>query len=302
MNEHKISNLQLFSLTFFLGHFFFLFYGNKIILVSGNDTLFACILGFFINIIFFKLFLFFRKKYQKKKIPFQKTIWQFFGVLCCILCFFILRDSSIFVKLNFLEEGNLFQIALLLILISYIISKRNISQVASLSLICFFIFIFLFGTNILGMSNHLTIQYLKPPFTKEVFSLIKGAMLFSFYSLFPCFLLSFIPYHQVENKKSQNKYLYFALIISNLIVIIQYAMLCFGPSLMASSTYSYPYMLIIHKISSFLILDRISYLLSIYVLFDATILLGVLFTIIKMSFANKYNQVVRKVPFVKINH
>jgi len=79
-------------------------------------------------------------------------------------------------------------------------------------------------------------------------------------------------------------------------------MLCFGPSLVASATYSYPYMLIIHKISSFLILDRISYLLSIYVLLDSTILLGVLFTIIKMSFVNKYNQVVRKVPFVKINH
>ena len=298
MEHQKISTLQLFSLVFFLSHAFFLFWGNTIIKASGNDTLLACLLGTILNIFLIKILLWLRKK----NINSPKIGNYILLPLFLLLTFVLLQQMSHFIQSNFLEQGNLLQIGILLILIAIIISKRNIPQVASLAFLCLIIFCIGFVSNIIGMVPLINSDHLKPLLTNGIMPILRGALLFSFYTILPLLLLLSVPYHNVTPKEKQNKYIYFALIISNLITIIQYTMISFGPSILAASTYTYPYMLIIHKISSFVNLDRIGYFISLYVLLDSTILLGFMFTLIKMLWFDIHNHFEKSKRSVLPNH
>lgn len=284
MTNRNVGLLQLFSLTFFLSHFFFLFYGGNIIKISGSDTIFSCLLGTFLNIFLFSILLRIRK--HKKTKSKNKVLAIAIALIILVTIFLVANDTTYFVIHHYLENGNYFYIFLLLLICAYIISKRNMDSVASLALLLFFLFVPSFIYNMIGSINILDLSYLKPPFNSSFANVIKGALLFSFYTLLPLLLLLFIPYDQVDQKEKQHKYLHLGLIISNIVTIISFMMIGLGPSFVLASTYQYPYMVVINKISGFLVFNRLSYIFSLYLLFDATVLLGLLFSILKKEGEN----------------
>ena len=228
----KNNQLYIFSLVFFFTHCFFLLYGNNIIKVSGNDTLLACLIGTILDII---LFLFSKKFIYKKIKPSY--------LLIPIIIFFtiiLLKDTALFIKSNFLREGNLFYLILLLILTSLLISKRELNQIAHLAFISLLIFFFLFLIQVTGATHAIDTSYLDSNFTSS--NIIKGALLFSCYTYLP-FLL--------------------------------------GPSFLLSKYYDYPYMLVMNKISSFLIFNRFYAIFNIFLILDSTIVLVCLFSFLK---------------------
>ena len=167
-------------------------------------------------------------------------------------------------------------------------SLQSYKEISSLSLILIFIFIPLFIINIIGSSKSLDLTYLRVLFSTNNIDIIKGSISFFIYEIIPISLILFIPYNEIDNRKKQDRYLYLALIISLLVIIIDYLLLYFSSSINVLTSYNYPFMLTINSLSSTFILGRLSYLISFYLLFSSIITLSLIICIIKQLVLNKY--------------
>lgn len=268
MIKNKNNQLYIFSLAFFFTHFFFLLYGNNIIKISGNDTLLACLAGIILDIILFLL----SKKFIYKKI---KPSYLLIPILI-IFTIILLKDTALFIKSNFLREGNLFYLILLLILTSLLISKRELDQIAHLAFISLLIFFILFLIQVTGTTHSLDVSYLSSNFNSS--NIMKGAILFSCYTYLPFLLFSIFATDKTQ--KMRKAYL-LGFLFSLLVIIIKYLMIGLVPSFLLSKYYDYPYMLVMNKISSFLIFNRFYAIFNIFLILDSTIVLACLFSFLK---------------------
>lgn len=268
MIKNKNNQLYIFSLAFFFTHFFFLLYGNNIIKISGNDTLLACLVGIILDIILFLL----SKKFIYKK---RKPSYLLIPILI-IFTIILLKDTALFIKSNFLREGNLFYLILLLILTSLLISKRELDQIAHLAFISLLIFFILFLIQVTGSTHAIDTSYLDSNFTSS--NIIKGALLFSCYTYLPFLLFSIFATDKTQ--KMRKAYL-LGFLFSLLVIIIKYLMIGLVPSFLLSKYYDYPYMLVMNKISSFLIFNRFYAIFNIFLILDSTIVLACLFSFLK---------------------
>ena len=285
MINKKIGLLQMFSLTFFLTISNFILFFNNIIKISNSDTIISIIIGTIVGLLIFKLVLNIRKNFQVKK----KLIKLFFSLILIIYFFYLLINTTNFVKSTFLASGNFYSILILIMLMCLIVSNKSYKEVSSLSLILLFIFVPLFIFNTIGSSFSLDLTYLRPPFINSGFNILKGSILFIFYILVPLLLILFIPYKDVDQQKKQDKYLYLAFISGILVIIISYLILYFSSSINIIKSYTYPFMLVINALSSFLSFERLSYLISFYLLFALIITLSLIISIIKRLILDKNN-------------
>lgn len=268
MIKNKNNQLYIFSLAFFFTHFFFLLYGHNIIRISGNDTLIACLLGIIIDVFLFTI---------TKNIIYKKINPSYLLIpVIIIFTIILLKDTAIFINRNFLRECNIFYLIILLILTSLLISKRELDQIAHLAFISLIIFIILFVIQISGATHSLDIAYLSISFNST--SIIKGALLFSSYTYLPFLLFSI--FATDKTKKMRKAYL-LGFLFSLLIIILEYFLIALLPSLLLSKYYDYPYMLVMNKISSFLIFNRFYAIFNIFLILDQTIVLACLFSFLK---------------------
>lgn len=284
MTNKKIGLLQLASLTFFLGISSFPLSIEKIIKISKSDTIISIIIGSILVLISFKGILELRKKIKPKS-NYLKII---ISILLSLIFIYLLLETTNFIKTSYLSSGNFYSILILLLLMCLTTSLQSYKEISSLSLILIFIFVPLFIINIIGSSKSLDLTYLKVLFSTNNLDIIKGSVLFFIYEIIPISLLLFIPYNEIDGRKKQDRYLYLALIISLLIIIIDYLLLYFSSSINVLTSYSYPFMLTINSISSTFILGRLSYLISFYLLFSSIITLSLIICIIKQLVSNKY--------------
>ena len=284
MTNKKICLLQLASLTFFLGISSFPLFIEKIIKISKSDTIISIIIGSILVLISFKGILELRKKIKPKS-NYLKII---ISILLSLIFIYLLLETTNFIKTSYLSSGNFYSILILLLLMCLTTSLQSYKEISSLSLILIFIFVPLFIINIIGSSKSLDLTYLKVLFSTNNLDIIKGSVLFFIYEIIPISLLLFIPYNEIDGRKKQDRYLYLALIISLLIIIIDYLLLYFSSSINVLTSYSYPFMLTINSLSSTFILGRLSYLISFYLLFSSIITLSLIICIIKQLVLNKY--------------
>lgn len=284
MTNKKIGLLQLASLTFFLGISSFPLFIEKIIKISKSDTIISIIIGSILVLISFKGILELRKKIKPKS-NYLKII---ISILLSLIFIYLLLETTNFIKTSYLSSGNFYSILILLLLMCLTTSLQSYKEISSLSLILIFIFVPLFIINIIGSSKSLDLTYLKVLFSTNNLDIIKGSVLFFIYEIIPISLLLFIPYNEIDGRKKQDRYLYLALIISLLIIIIDYLLLYFSSSINVLTSYSYPFMLTINSLSSTFILGRLSYLISFYLLFSSIITLSLIICIIKQLVLNKY--------------
>ena len=284
MTNKKIGLLQLASLTFFLGTSSFPLFIEKIIKISKSDTIISIIIGSILVLITFKGILELRKKIKPKS-NYLKVI---ISILLSFIFIYLLLETTNFIKTSYLSSGNFYSILILLLLMCLTTSLQSYKEISSLSLILIFIFVPLFIINIIGSSKSLDLTYLKVLFSTNNLDIIKGSVLFFIYEIIPISLLLFIPYNEIDGRKKQDRYLYLALIISLLIIIIDYLLLYFSSSINVLTSYSYPFMLTINSLSSTFILGRLSYLISFYLLFSSIITLSLIICIIKQLVLNKY--------------
>ena len=284
MTNKKIGLLQLASLTFFLGTSSFPLFIEKIIKISKSDTIISIIIGSILVLITFKGILELRKKIKPKS-NYLKVI---ISILLSFIFIYLLLETTNFIKTSYLSSVNFYSILILLLLMCLTTSLQSYKEISSLSLILIFIFIPLFIINIIGSSKSLDLTYLRVLFSTNNIDIIKGSISFFIYEIIPISLILFIPYNEIDNRKKQDRYLYLALIISLLVIIIDYLLLYFSSSINVLTSYNYPFMLTINSLSSTFILGRLSYLISFYLLFSSIITLSLIICIIKQLVLNKY--------------
>lgn len=284
MVNKKIGLLQLASLTFFLTTSSFPLFIEKIINISKEDTIISIILGSVLVILLFKVILKIRKSLKVEK----KSLKIIISLVYLSFFIYLIIESTNFIKSSFLTSGNFYSILILLLLMCLVASNKSFKELTSLSLILSFIFIPLFIINIIGSSFSLDLTYLRVPFSNSILSIVKGSILFFIYEIIPLTLLLFIPYKEIDGKKKQDKYLYLALIIGILVILIQYLLLYFSSSINLLTNYNYPFMLVINSLSSTFLLGRLSYIISFYLLFSLLITLSLIICIIKQLIWNKY--------------
>ena len=284
MTNKKIGLLQVSSLTFFLTITSFILFSSNIIKISKNDTIISIVIGSILSLLLFKLILLLRKKIKIK----TNISKLFITILLIIIFIYLLISITDFIKVSFLSNGNFYSIIILIFITSLVISNQGYKEVASLSLILAFIFIPLFIINIYGTTKSLDLTYLTPPITNSIINIIKSSLIFTFYIITPLSLLLFIPYNEIDNKRKQDKYLYLAFSIGIITIIIEYLLLYFSCNIEIITSYKYPFMLVINSLSSFLIFDRFSYIISFYLLFSPFITLSLILTIIRQLELNKY--------------
>ncbi len=284
MVNKKIGLLQLASLTFFLTTSSFPLFIEKIINISKEDTIISIILGSVLVILLFKVILKIRKSLKVEK----KSLKIIISLVYLSFFIYLIIESTNFIKSSFLTSGNFYSILILLLLMCLVASNKSFKELTSLSLILSFIFIPLFIINIIGSSFSLDLTYLRVPFSNSILSIVKGSILFFTYEIIPLTLLLFIPYKEIDGKKKQDKYLYLALIVGILVILIQYLLLYFSSSINLLTNYNYPFMLVINSLSSTFLLGRLSYIISFYLLFSLLITLSLIICIIKQLIWNKY--------------
>ena len=284
MVNKKIGLLQLASLTFFLTTSSFPLFIEKIINISKEDTIISIILGSVLVILLFKVILKLRKSLKVEK----KSLKIIISLVYLRFFIYLIIESTNFIKSSFLTSGNFYSILILLLLMCLVASNKSFKELTSLSLILSFIFIPLFIINIIGSSFSLDLTYLRVPFSNSILSIVKGSILFFIYEIIPLTLLLFIPYKEIDGKKKQDKYLYLALIVGILVILIQYLLLYFSSSINLLTNYNYPFMLVINSLSSTFLLGRLSYIISFYLLFSLLITLSLIICIIKQLIWNKY--------------
>ena len=284
MTNKKIGLLQISALTFFLTITSFILFLSNIIKISKSDTIISIIIGSILSLIIFKLILLIRKK-----IKFKNKISKLFIITILIIIYiYLLISITDFIKTSFLSNGNFYSIIILIFITSLVISNQGYKEVASLSLILIFIFIPLFIINIYATTKSLDLTYLTPPITNSIIDIIKSSLIFTFYIITPSSLLLFIPYNEIDNKRKQDNYLYLAFSLGIITIIIKYLLLYFSCNIEIITSYKYPFMLVINSLSSFLIFDRLSYIISFYLLFSPFITLALILTIIRQLGLNKY--------------
>ena len=284
MTNKKIGLLQISALTFFLTITSFILFLSNIIKISKSDTIISIIIGSILSLIIFKLILLIRKKIKYK----NKISKLFIITILIIIYIYLLISITDFIKTSFLSNGNFYSIIILIFITSLVISNQGYKEVASLSLILIFIFIPLFIINIYATTKSLDLTYLTPPITNSIIDIIKSSLIFTFYIITPSSLLLFIPYNEIDNKRKQDNYLYLAFSLGIITIIIKYLLLYFSCNIEIITSYKYPFMLVINSLSSFLIFDRLSYIISFYLLFSPFITLALILTIIRQLGLNKY--------------
>lgn len=284
MINKKIGLLQISTLTFFLTITSFILFSSNIIKISKSDTIISIIISSILSLFILKIILSLRKKFKLT----NEINKIFITIILITLFIYLLINITNFIKVSFLSNGNFYSIIILIFITTLIISNQGYKEVASLSLILSFIFIPLFIINIYGSTKTLDLTYLTPIFTNNIIDIIKASLLLTFYITVPLLLLLFIPYNEIDNKKKQDKYLYLAFSLGILTIIIEYLLLYFSCNIEIITSYKYPFMLVINSLSSFLIFNRFSYIISFYLLFSPFITLSLILTIIRQLKLNKY--------------
>ena len=122
MTNQKIDLFQLFTLTFFLTITTFSITIQNIIKQSGSDTIISITIGTIISLGIFYLILLLRKNLSLKKL--KNSLFTI--IILSISYLYLLLKTTTFIKENFLINGNIYSIIILLIITNLITSKKSL--------------------------------------------------------------------------------------------------------------------------------------------------------------------------------
>ena len=267
-----INNRKTFSISYFLGRSFFLGYGFSLLSkILNKDAWIAAILG---TILGCGIIFLLQKGKEKLNTPLKEIDswikWPFI-ILFFLFSLFVFTQIififQTFASSFFLIKSPVYFIVLPIPFLIYRISKTGMPTIAKVAEILMPISIILMLFSFVGLGQNFNLNFFKPIFTTDTFSLIKGTLFFSFYSTAPYFLLLNTP---LEKNKLVGKYLFTSL---SIIILCFFIIGILGPNLM--EIYRYPEYMTMKKIKMFNFIEKVENIVSIAWLFDSFITLAV---------------------------
>lgn len=261
---------------------------NNIIFVSKQDSTLSILLASIIGIIF--LFLYFYIRNYKIELNLFEKINSLFGkcgiilnILCIILAFIfsvmILSDLTHFISSQFLYYTSSTVISIsFMILIVYALSK-NIKTISKMSLIVFFICLFISILIMIGLLFNIDISNFMPILNDGLSPILKSSTIILVYNILPIFFLLVIPKKNIKNDSTKMSILFYIISLFSIFSVTFMTISIFGVNL--SLLYEYPGFHLLRQVNIGEFVDRIEIFLSIEWIISMCIML-----ILCLYFAN----------------
>lgn len=250
----------------------------NLLMIAKQDSLisliFASILGFIPLIIYYLLI----KSYPRKNIIeiINEVFGKTFGtIINIILGLFVLFHSSLIFRnlINFISSQFLYQTPDLIIGSIFIIAiiyslYQGIHAITRSSTILFYIFSFLFITSLIGLTNQVDLSNFLPVLEHGISPVVKGTYNYLTFNILPVYILTIIPYNEIDkhNKFLKNTIIFYILSILSIIIVCFSIIAVYG--IKFSNLIEYPEFHLLKRIDIFGFLQRIENILAIQWIFD----------------------------------
>ena len=277
MKKISLSNYD--TLLFFLLRASFVGSVSANLLVTAQrdsllSVILSSILGIIPLIIFYKLI----RSYPRKNII--EIINEVFGkksgiLINFILSLFILFNASLIFRnlINFISSQCLYQTPDLIIgsifMIAIIYSLyHGITTISRSSTTLFYLFSFLFLISLIGLFNQVNITNFLPILENGINPVLKGTYNYISLNILPIYIITIIPYNEVENHNQflKNTIIFYILSSISIMVVCFSIISVYGINF--ANLIEYPEFHLLKRIDIFGFLQRIENILAIQWIFD----------------------------------
>lgn len=247
---------------------------NSILEISGQDSWISIIIGLIIGLIPFTIYEIIKNKYPEDNYIslnqklFKKTgnILNFIILLGCLLAttctFWVLVR---FANSLFLYKTNALIISIAFIIPIYYTSTKGMHVISKVSLILFYICIFLNILIILGVVGETDLSNLKPILHNKE-NILYASLLFSSINVSKAFFLNIIPKRKIISHSTKINYLTYFFSTINLLNMAIASICIFGIEL--ATIYEYPAFQILKRVNILGVINKIESILSIEGIFS----------------------------------
>lgn len=251
--------------------------------ISQIDTHIATILGFFMAIIPFFMFMTISKnKYRLDIIDLNiKLFGKIFGnilnvvinVVFLMIGSLTLYTMSQYIDIQYIPNTSAVYVNLLIILPAIYAASKSIATISRISQCVLVYNLLIFILSIFGLVAEFDYNNFLPIFDKDVPSILHSGLIFALSVISPIFLMTIIPQSKVIKKEYNKKkmLLFFSVSVLVTIFIIVTTILIMGIDVI--NIYRYPIFMALRQFSLFTIFERLERFLSLQFLMDVIILL-----------------------------
>lgn len=248
---------------------------TAIINAIKQDSLISIILGIIIGLIPFTIYEYLKNKYPSdnyislNKKLFKKTSTLinsliFIGCLITTICTFWVLVH--FANSLYLHTTSSWVISLILIIPIGYGAIKGLHVIGKVSLILFYISLIFNITAIIGLTNGIDINNIKPILENNPNKILFSALIFTAFNISKAFFLNIISKNKITNHSSKINYLTYILTCINIINITISTICIFGVDL--ASLYEYPAFQVLKRVNILGVIDRVESILSVEGIFS----------------------------------
>lgn len=315
MVEKDLINESDYISSFGIGSFFiplmsstFLGMATYLILgISNIDSYISAILGTFIGIIPFMVYLYITKHSNHLDILdlnislFGKAIGFILNFIIISVVFLLsvilLYNITHFLNIQYMRETQTNYLRIILLIPIVYAASKNIIQIAKVSQIFMFIHIGMFVITLLGLIPSLEINNIFPIMQHGMKPTIQSALLYVIFSTFPILLLTVIPQNKIAKEKHGTRNILLCYFIANFMITL---MLLFTIGLLGEyiiPMFRYPEYIILKRFEMFSIIERVENILALQFIFSNILFQTVAFHFMAKGLKKVFKKISNKTLF-----
>lgn len=284
MNKDTISSLEFgITSTYLLKVFIFVNGINILLNINKSDSIISILIGILLGFFLLKIFIFLKDRdifdtIDKSSSKITSTILKIILLICSIsMSCYILYSISLFIKTSLLNKVDILPISILFISTCFYSYKKGIKTIVKSAFLSFFIFLLLEVISFLFLTPNIDSTKILPLATYDIFTTIKGSIIYLILSFSPLFLMLCIP-HESKNKSFKIYY-----IVTNIFILFSFILVLSVVDSNIAVMIDYPALFILSKIEVINFFDRMENILSFKFLFDSIFSLSILLFYISSS-------------------
>ena len=196
------------------------FYGvfsSYIINTSNNSSLISLVIGFVLSLLLSKIIISFFKSNEdlnynskiKKLFPKASILINIVSIMCSIFGYMLITYRlTTFLSNEYLIETPRFMISILILCLTYYSSSKGFNTIIRVSLITFFISIFIFLFDAFSLIPQIKFDNYLPIINVPFKNIIISSLVFAMYFTLPLIYINIIPFNKIIDKNKFSKYYY----------------------------------------------------------------------------------------------
>lgn len=276
-NNKMVSSNYIGIVVYFLTRSLFIGFGTtNIISIAKNDSWMSAILGTIFGIFLILFIINLSTKKQSESITLKGAIPLFIiSAAVLFISYFAISKILAFTDIKYLDATPAIVIGALFLFIALFGVYKGLETIFRSIEIMFIISITLFIVSIFLLIPHVELSNLKPLFINGVMPVLKGGIMYAFYSVLPTYLLISFPNKNILNKKNYRKNVLIGYIVGNITTIISILLIISILGYKLANLYIFPAYFVLKKVELFATFSNIENFIATQWLYDLFILLGI---------------------------